>query len=212
MKGGVTRFNEPIEPMTLGNMRANGVRSLDVSCWQCNHRVIMSADPWPETRCGIIGADVRPNWQERQAMAITADQSSGERSRQRQRFSRLCRRVIPPMPQRQRVQGGVDRHARLPKSHTCEGEHAKGAAMSFSEYNIDPEHTEAMKAAFHRVCEILQLNADADDPMTEIVVMKIVELAKAGELDPERLCIAVLANLADAPRAGAATGSPASPP
>jgi hypothetical protein len=28
------RFNEPIEPITLGNMRANGVRSLDVSCWQ----------------------------------------------------------------------------------------------------------------------------------------------------------------------------------
>jgi hypothetical protein len=24
------RLNEPIEPMTLGNMRANGVRSLDV--------------------------------------------------------------------------------------------------------------------------------------------------------------------------------------
>ena len=27
-----SRFNDPIEPMTLGNMRANGVRSLDVSC------------------------------------------------------------------------------------------------------------------------------------------------------------------------------------
>jgi hypothetical protein len=27
------RFNEPIEPMTLGNMRDNGVRSLFVSCW-----------------------------------------------------------------------------------------------------------------------------------------------------------------------------------
>jgi hypothetical protein len=26
------RLNEPIEPMTLGNMRENGVRSLDVSC------------------------------------------------------------------------------------------------------------------------------------------------------------------------------------
>jgi hypothetical protein len=26
-------LNEPIEPMTLGNMRANGVRSLDVCCW-----------------------------------------------------------------------------------------------------------------------------------------------------------------------------------
>jgi hypothetical protein len=27
------RMNEPIEPMTLGNMCANGVRSLDVPCW-----------------------------------------------------------------------------------------------------------------------------------------------------------------------------------
>jgi hypothetical protein len=35
-------------PMTLGNMRANGVRSLDVSCWQCHHRAILSADPWPD--------------------------------------------------------------------------------------------------------------------------------------------------------------------
>jgi hypothetical protein len=72
------RMNEPIEPMTLGNMRANGVRSLDVSCWQCHHRAIMSAEPWPDsvpvptfgprmvcTKCGIIGADVRPNWRER---------------------------------------------------------------------------------------------------------------------------------------------------
>jgi hypothetical protein len=36
------------EPMTLGNMRANGVRSLDVSCWQCHHRAILSAHPWPD--------------------------------------------------------------------------------------------------------------------------------------------------------------------
>jgi hypothetical protein len=63
------RLNEPIEPMTLGNMRANGVRSLDVSCWQCHHRAIMSADPWSDdvpvptfgprmvcTQCGIVGA------------------------------------------------------------------------------------------------------------------------------------------------------------
>jgi hypothetical protein len=48
--------------------------------------------------------------------------------------------------------------------------------------------------------------------MTEIIVTKIVELAKAGELDPERLCIAVLADLDDAPRVGAAAGSPAPPP
>ena len=35
------RLNEPIEPMTLGNMRANGVRSLDVCCWLCHHRAIL---------------------------------------------------------------------------------------------------------------------------------------------------------------------------
>jgi hypothetical protein len=87
-----------------------------------------------------------------------------------------------------------------------------GATMPFSKYTIDPEHVEAMRAAFQRVCGILQLNCDADDPMTGIVVMKIVELAKAGELDPERLCIAVLADLDYAPRAGAAAGSPAPPP
>jgi len=34
--------------MTLGNMRANGVRSLDVCCWLCHHRAILSADPWPD--------------------------------------------------------------------------------------------------------------------------------------------------------------------
>jgi hypothetical protein len=34
--------------MTFGNLRANGVRSLDVSCWQCHHRTILSADPWPD--------------------------------------------------------------------------------------------------------------------------------------------------------------------
>jgi hypothetical protein len=68
--------------MTLGNMRANGVRSLDVCCWQCHHRAIFSADPWPDdlpvptfgprmvcSRCGIIGADARPYWRERERSA-----------------------------------------------------------------------------------------------------------------------------------------------
>jgi hypothetical protein len=39
-------------PMTLGNMRANGVRSLDVCRWLCHHRAIMSAEPWPDSRAG----------------------------------------------------------------------------------------------------------------------------------------------------------------
>jgi hypothetical protein len=79
------RFTDPIEPMTLGNMRANGVRSLDVSCWQCHHRAIMSADPWSDdvpvptfgprmvcTRCAIIGADARPYRQEQPPRACRA--------------------------------------------------------------------------------------------------------------------------------------------
>jgi hypothetical protein len=66
--------------MTLGNMRANGVHSLAVTCVLCHHRAALSVDPWPDhatvrsfgprmvcTGCGIIGADARPNWSERPA-------------------------------------------------------------------------------------------------------------------------------------------------
>jgi hypothetical protein len=64
--------------MTLANMRANGVRSLSVTCELCHHEALMNVDafeastPVPVFRsrmvctgCGIVGADVRPNWQER---------------------------------------------------------------------------------------------------------------------------------------------------
>jgi len=74
------RINEPIEPMTLGNMRENGVRSLAVSCLLCRHESVLSAEPWPDnvpvptfgprmvcTRCGIVGADARPHWREKRA-------------------------------------------------------------------------------------------------------------------------------------------------
>jgi hypothetical protein len=71
------RYRGP--PMTLANMRAQGVRSLSVSCWLCHHGAVLIADRWPNylplpsfgprmvcTGCGIVGADVRPNWQERE--------------------------------------------------------------------------------------------------------------------------------------------------
>jgi|HubBroStandDraft_2_1064218.scaffolds.fasta_scaffold2129460_1 hypothetical protein len=38
------RIRYEIEPMTLGNMRGLGVRSLDVSCWNCRHQAVLSAD------------------------------------------------------------------------------------------------------------------------------------------------------------------------
>jgi hypothetical protein len=71
------RFNDQIEPMTLGDMRANGVRSLLTSCHKCHHEMVIEADQWLDrmevgsfgphiacTKCGNVGADVRPNWQD----------------------------------------------------------------------------------------------------------------------------------------------------
>ena len=67
----MARFNEPIEPMTLGNMRENGVRSLWVQCNQCRHTTVMNVDhPSPTIspciraadgvhEVGTIGADAR---------------------------------------------------------------------------------------------------------------------------------------------------------
>jgi hypothetical protein len=60
---------------------------------------------------------------------------------------------------------------------------------------MDLDHIEAMHAAFRRVSDILQLDRSQDELLTEIIVLKIVELAKAGERDPEVLCIDVLAEL-----------------
>jgi hypothetical protein len=31
-------------PMTLGNMRANGVRRLDASCWECHPKAVLEVD------------------------------------------------------------------------------------------------------------------------------------------------------------------------
>jgi hypothetical protein len=70
-----------------------------------------------------------------------------------------------------------------------------GAAMPFSKFNMESERIEAMRVAFRRVCDVLHLNGNTEDPLTELVVLKIVKLAEAGETDPERLCIDALAEL-----------------
>jgi hypothetical protein len=72
------RSDEPIQPMTLGNMRQNGVRGLDVTCLHCGHHTGVNVDAWPDdvpvpsfgsrmrcTKCGKLGATVIPNWIER---------------------------------------------------------------------------------------------------------------------------------------------------
>jgi hypothetical protein len=65
-------------PMTLGNMRAQKVRSISVTCELCHRRAVLNVDAFDDTvpvpafgprmvctSCGIVGAVVRPNWQER---------------------------------------------------------------------------------------------------------------------------------------------------
>jgi hypothetical protein len=52
--------------MTLGNMRENGVRRLDVSCWICHHAAVHDdvPVPWfgPRMVCTGCGS---PNWIDR---------------------------------------------------------------------------------------------------------------------------------------------------
>jgi hypothetical protein len=56
------------------------VRSLAVTCELCHHEAVLGADDWSDavlvcafwprmvcTSCGIVGADVRPNWREMKA-------------------------------------------------------------------------------------------------------------------------------------------------
>jgi hypothetical protein len=72
-------------PVTLGHIRSHGVRHLLIYCSEglyCHHSAVVDADRWPDeivlldldakavcTKCGIIGADVRPNWRERSERA-----------------------------------------------------------------------------------------------------------------------------------------------
>ena len=71
-----------MQPMPLGNMRANGVRSLIVICINatCRHEAIVNVDGQSDAafvpalgrlmrcqQCKQRGADVRPNWNERNA-------------------------------------------------------------------------------------------------------------------------------------------------
>src|SRR5262245_22079100 len=71
------RPRETFPPVTLGQIRGHGCRNLLVYCeslW-CNHGAVMNADALPDempvrslcprmvcTACGLIGADVRPDW------------------------------------------------------------------------------------------------------------------------------------------------------
>jgi hypothetical protein len=60
--------------------------------------------------------------------------------------------------------------------------------------SFEPEVVEAMRMAYRMACEALQLQ-DRVDAMTDDVAKKILELAEAGETDPDRLCTGALRRL-----------------
>jgi len=59
---------------------------------------------------------------------------------------------------------------------------------------FDADAVKAMTTAFERVCIALEI-VDREDPLTEMIAKKIIERARAGELDPVRLCQAVFQEL-----------------
>jgi hypothetical protein len=73
----MVRKNETFPPVTMGHIRGHGCRNLLVYCGsgRCHHSATLSGDCFPDdlpvrslcrqvvcTRCGHIGADVRPDW------------------------------------------------------------------------------------------------------------------------------------------------------
>ena len=71
------KTRELTRPMTLGNMRGLGPRSLDVTCTACGYHTTFNVDDWPDevlvpsfgprmrcTKCGHLGANVMPNWRQ----------------------------------------------------------------------------------------------------------------------------------------------------
>jgi hypothetical protein len=72
----------------------------------------------------------------------------------------------------------------------CATHHSGGASMPLTrnanQFVFDPEAIEPMVVAFKAACHYLQL-FNRDDLLTQIVAKKVVEVAGAGERDPERL-------------------------
>jgi hypothetical protein len=66
--------------------------------------------------------------------------------------------------------------------------------QSLTEYRFRLELIAAMRAAFLKACEAPQVR-NAGDGMTGIVAEKILELAEAGETNPDRLCTGALRRL-----------------
>lgn len=55
-----------------------------------------------------------------------------------------------------------------------------------------PEEIKAMTMAYEDACRALKLMEKRSDPLTQILALKIIEIAKTGELDPIKIRDAAL--------------------
>jgi len=44
---------------------------------------------------------------------------------------------------------------------------------------VGPQHVEVARLAFHKACDVLQLDSGPDDAMTDLLAAKIIELVKS---------------------------------
>ena len=63
------------------------------------------------------------------------------------------------------------------------------------EHRFDEETERLVGLAFEMALASLRSTLDQADPVREALARKIIELAKAGERDPERLCEGALNDL-----------------
>jgi hypothetical protein len=68
--------------------------------------------------------------------------------------------------------------------------------VPFLKVAIDPAYLPPMRAAFEKVCHVLRLRCQVDDPIADLVLMFIAKHALTGELDPDRLCELTLRDFA----------------
>jgi len=63
-----------------------------------------------------------------------------------------------------------------------------------AEAAFGPDEIARLAKAYEAALELLRLK-DRDDPITELVAKKIIEVARAGERDPPRICARALKEL-----------------
>ena len=79
-------------------------------------------------------------------------------------------------------------------------------------HRFDGETVRLMGIAFEMALASLRPTLDYADPLREIIARKIIELAKTGERDPERLCEGALNDLGPVVSVPNPPPPPAAPP